>query len=121
MHSCGGLVGKTTGSVKTELEALYSTPSFNITIYQETDPATYSYLEQGLWDAGNTYVAAARAVSDLPSTYRYNFTNMAQWNYLLDNAGVLLAGFQDALDLQASSVCSDFWCPYMGSSVLPML
>lgn len=97
------VAGKTTGSTKTQLETLYSTASLNTTIWQDTDPVTYTYLEQGLWDTGNTFVAAARAVTDLPDTYRYNFSAMAQFNYLIDNVGVVVSGYEFALDLQAST------------------
>lgn len=54
----------------------------------------------GLWDAGNNFIAAARAVTDLPSAYRYNFSQMAQWNYVIDNAPTLNEAYLYALDLQ---------------------
>lgn len=92
--------GKTTGSPKAELEALFNTANLNTTIYQDTNPVTYTYVEQGLWDAGNTFIASARAVTDLPDTYRYNFSLMPQWNYLLDNVYPVGSGLVDAMDLQ---------------------
>ncbi|DBA80194.1 TPA: hypothetical protein ACH3X2_007658 [Trebouxia sp. C0005] len=93
-------IGKTTGSPKAELEALFNTANLNTTIYQDTNPVTYTYVEQGLWDAGNTFIASARAVTDLPDTYRYNFSLMPQWNYLLDNVYPVGSGLVDAMDLQ---------------------
>ena len=92
--------GKSHGGSKAQLEALYSQPNLNLSIYQETNPVTYSYAQQGLWDAGNNYVANGRQFAAMPSTYRYNFTSMAAWNYLIDNAAVLVSGFEMALDLQ---------------------
>ena len=69
----------------------------------ETNPVTYSYVDLGLWDAGNTYLAAARSVTDLSSTYRYNFTSMTEWNFVIDNTAPLIAAYEIALDLQAST------------------
>ncbi|DBB01294.1 TPA: hypothetical protein ACH3X3_011692 [Trebouxia sp. C0006] len=96
-------IGKTTGSTKAKLEALFNTANLNTTIYQATNPVTYTYVEQGLWDAGNTFIASARAVTDLPDTYRYNFSSMPQWNYLLDNVDPIVPGLEVAMDLQTSA------------------
>ena len=100
---CSGsccFAGKTTGSTKAKLEALFNTANLNTTIYQATNPVTYAYVEQGLWDAGNTFIASARAVTDLPDTYRCNFSSMPQWNYLLDNVDPIVPGLEVAMDLQ---------------------
>ena len=98
MHTAG----KSKGSVRTQLEGLYNSASLNITVYQETTPPSRVTQQLGLWDAGNNYIAAARAVTNLPSSYRYNFTNMAQWNYMIDNTPTLVQAYLFALDLQAS-------------------
>ena len=92
------------------MEALYSQPNLNLSIYQETNPVTYSYAQQGLWDAGNNYVANGRQFAAMPSTYRYNFTSMAAWNYLIDNAAVLVSAFEMALDLQVGGVLQSDAC-----------
>ena len=92
---------KAPGDSKAYLSALYSQPSLNLSIYQETS-ATYSYVQQGLWDAGNNFVANGREFAAMPSAYRYNFTSMAAWNYLIDNAAVLVPAFEKALDLQVA-------------------
>ena len=102
MHAAG----KTSGSVKTQLQTLYNSATLNITVYQETTPPSRVVQQLGLWDAGNTYIASARAVTDLPSAYRYNFTQMAAWNYIIDNTPVLVTSYETALDLQARLVFS---------------
>lgn len=93
--------GRTRGSVRPRLESLYNSASLNITIYQETTPPSRVIRQLGLWDAGNIFIAAARGVSDLPATYRYNFTQLAQWNFMIDNAATLIEAYGYALDLQA--------------------
>lgn len=92
--------GRTHGSVRSQLDSLYISASLNITVYQETTPPSRVIRQLGLWDAGNNFIAAARAVSDLPATYRYNFSQMAQWNFLIDNAATLIEAYGYALDLQ---------------------
>ena len=56
--SCMHAAGKSKGSVKTQLEGLYSSPVLNITVYQETVPSSRVVQQLGLWDAGNNYIAA---------------------------------------------------------------
>ncbi len=79
---------------------MFNTANLNTTVYQATNPVTYTYVEQGLWDAGNTFIASARAVTDLPDTYRYNFSSMPQWNYLPNNVDPIVPGLEVAMDLQ---------------------
>ena len=93
--------GGTRGSVRSRLDSLYNSASQNITVYQETTPPSRVIRQLGLWDAGNNLIAAARAVSDLPAAYRYNFTQMAQWNFIIDNAATVTEAYGYALDLQA--------------------
>ncbi len=84
-----------------QADSLYNSPSLNITFYQETYPPSRVVRQLGLWDAGNNFIAAARAVTDLPAAYRYNFSQMAQGNYVIDNAAMLNEAYLDALDLKA--------------------
>lgn len=79
---------------------MFNIASLNMTVYQATNPVTYTYVEQGLWDAGNTFIASARAVTDLPDTYRYNFSSMPEWNFLIDNVDPLVPGLEVAMDYQ---------------------
>lgn len=95
---------------------MYNTASLNITVYQETTPPRRVYRQIGLWDAGNSFIAAARGVSDLPIIYRYNFTQMAQWNFMIDNAATLATAYTVSLDLQVSLVGSSAMCSTKGSS-----
>ena len=94
------IAGGLHGSVRSRLESLYNSASLTITVYQETTPPSRVIRQLGLRDAGNNIIAAARAVSDLPTTYRYNFTQMAQWNFIIDNAATLNQAYSAALDLQ---------------------
>ncbi|KAL3155070.1 hypothetical protein ABBQ38_011135 [Trebouxia sp. C0009 RCD-2024] len=84
-----------------ESDSLYNKPSLNITFYQATTPPSRTVRQLGLWDAGNNYIAAARAISDLPAAYLSNFSQMPQWNYVIDNAPVLNDAYLNALDLKA--------------------
>ena len=99
--------GTSRGQVRSDLENLYYSKSVNITIYRETNPPSRVIQQLGLWDAGNSFIAAARAVTNLPISYRYNFTQMAQWNYMIDNAPTLIEAYGLALDLQARATCCE--------------
>lgn len=103
-HNFTYIAGKARGDVKSRLESLYNTASLNITVYEETTPPRRVYRQLGLWDAGNNFIAAARGVSDLPMIYRYNFTQMDQWNFMIDNAFILASAYGTSLDLQVSPV-----------------
>lgn len=80
------------------MSELFSGSSVNTTVYQ--GPGTYTYVDTGLWNAGNSLLAAARALADLPDTYRYIFVYFPQWNYIIDNAQDIFIGYETALDVQ---------------------
>lgn len=67
-------------------------------------PVSTSYVDTGLWNAGNSMIAASRAVAALPDAYRYHFEYFPQWHYILENTQVVFLGFETALDLQVHTL-----------------
>lgn len=94
------LTGKLRGNTKTQISQLFSGSSVNTSVYQSTTPVSYTYVSTGLWNAGNSFIAANRAVAALPSSYQYVFAYFPQWNFVMDNVGPLVAAYSNALDLQ---------------------
>ena len=108
---------KVSATIQSQLETLYNSPSLNVTVYQETTPPARVVQQLGLWDAGNNYIAASRAVAGLPAGYRYNFTQMAQWNYIIDNTPTLVQAYLLALDLEVTGVRPSASLPWHTCSV----
>ena len=92
--------GKLRGNTKTQISQLFSGSSVNTSVYQSTTPVSYTYVSTGLWNAGNSFIAANRAVAALPSSYQYVFAYFPQWNFVMDNVAALIAAYTTALDLQ---------------------
>lgn len=88
------------------MSELFSGSSFNISVYQSD--GSYGYVQTGLWNAGNSFIAAARAIAALPDAYRYNFTYFPQWNYLIDNVKFVFLGYESALDLQVLATTQSY-------------
>lgn len=82
------------------MSELFSGSSLNTTVYQSVGRDTY--VQTGLWNAGNSLIAAARAVAGLPDAYRYNYDYFPQWNYMIDNVKTVFLGYEIALDLQVN-------------------
>lgn len=98
------LAGKLRGGIRSQVSQLFSGSSLNTTVYQSA--GSYTYVQTGLWNAGNSLIAAARAVAGLPDAYRYNYDYFPQWNYIIDNVKIVFLGYEAALDLQVNTSVS---------------